>query len=1049
MAFKASILDYKELFCCLQNRKAFPIVDDVGSITTPCYVAFENGGFIVGNEAKENAQWKPNNTVLELANHRSTLSYDGEVNIFTPEDIIAEILKVLKAVAENFSDIPVKRVVLTVPAYFADRQREATLLAGQKAGLEVLGVINEPIAAGKSLWRPEASRNAAASFWCLTLEIGLWTSLSYLPRRSLGVRREAEHGNRTLSHAQRSNFAIQSLHNKKPLNTVLTREQFEEVCSDLYPKVLPPVEAALRSAQLNRHQISQVLMVGGSSKMPKIQEMLADLFGPKQIRRDFMDDGVIARGAAIFASSTTDPEMESSSILKTAICDNYNGTAIKEGPYSVQTSEVIRDEFVIGIDLGLHKSCAAVYQNESVRVIPHHSSGSTTSPNYVAYEEGTFIAGEEAQNSAPSNPKNTFFEVRNIIGRRYDTDVVAANKARWPFDVVDKKGFPALRLRYDGTDYVFSPEEVTAEIMKDIKRNAEGFLGAAVTKAVVTVPVNFVAAQRQATKLAGRLGGLDIIAIVNEAAAAAMAYSAQCHAPKNGFIVVVNFRRLSLTITLLKVLSEFDFQVEASVEDHQIGSDKFRQKVAQKILLEFEQTHGPGLAQNSAAIARLRGEVKEVTCNELCIDVRENINDVLRAANLEPTAIDDVILVGGGCKMPMIQSMLEKFFSPEKIRRDINMDEVIAKGAAAFGRYISKLPFPVPTAHNVFYSRGGNISAPVYFSYSTPTTEGVFRFELDIDSLYSNVHVIPIIPLGVSFRRKGQKLALKTLQVKPLTGIQESTLLSLRHPNVVEYLLCGEISTLNLSMVGILMEYCPGGSLNSLVTETVLTEWEICWFLRQVVKGLVYLHGIIAHAHGDIRGSKVLLTADRLNCKIGDSWNFYSLGEREAAHVNPSSLLHMSPELLFSTFSRLDQTNVFAGFQRAFRTPVAVEKKAKVEPADDIWSLGCLTLEMFNKGQVPYVTFKGKPLQLNLKNNSSRDPPAGLQLLRHVKKKALPDLFSADSQRMSATLKVIVKRCLSKSADRPVATELAVDLENLMNRANSPPHAAPPDLFNY
>ncbi|OQV20636.1 hypothetical protein BV898_05453 [Hypsibius exemplaris] len=350
-----------------------------------------------------------------------------------------------------------------------------------------------------------------------------------------------------------------------------------------------------------------------------------------------------------------------------------------------------------------------------------------------------------------------------------------------------------------------------------------------------------------------------------------------------------------------------------------------------------------------------------------------------------------------------------------------------------------------------------------YFSYSNRSNGGLpgkFHFdwrEQTGSGLSDSVRVIQIAdnspyPEAVAFRYKSQKLAVKILKSQRLLTVnEEKALLSRRHSNLVEYLLYGEImngpdneSFIN-PVASILMAYYPGGNLNSLATEHFLTEWEICWFMRQVANGLAYLHA--AMAHGDIKGAKIFLTDDRLSCRIGENWKLDSSTDRTISRrryqVNSGSVWHMSPEMLINIFGDMNTTNFSTNIGRAVGTPFnRIEKPIRVERASDIWSFGCLALEMFNKGVVQYVSSKGKPLQLDF-NNNSRDPPAGLQLLQHVKKGAHPDLSSTDSQRMSAPLKDIVKHCLSsKSADRPVATELAVALENLMNRAHLPsqPH---------
>ncbi|OWA52596.1 hypothetical protein BV898_17045 [Hypsibius exemplaris] len=667
----------------------------------------------------------------------------------------------------------------------------------------------------------------------------------------------------------------------------------------------------------------------------------------------------------------------------------------------------------IGIDFGNRNCSIAAYNipaRGEVTVFQNAFTSTSRFPTYVACAAdwpGQYLAGTIAlveANGAPASEQGAC-DLKRHLGRGVansrppPNDTIIEMTGRVAFDA---RGRATFRMR--ATPGQTEHDTVTllvGKMFRHLVAEAESYLNnhSLISEVAITIPCHFGPDKRAAVRESAAAAGLRVVGLIEDPVAATLGFTTVPPfeavnvdtAIKGRRFAVVDMGDRCLTASILTCTADGIIAIEATHCDTDLGGSHFDDCVRIRLLLY---------------------QLKESTGQD--------------------RPLDFVLAVGGGMRLPRVRALVQHVLI-QPIFIPSQADVMVARGAALF-------------AHLLRETAAGNVPEYTVLGH---IADHVLRIEWDASiemNLHSNIRLITIIsnnvPPEVSFLCKGQKLALKILRagkiLRPLTGRQDITLRSLRHPNVVEYLLCEEVLAWNPPIIGILMEYYPGGSLNSLVTETVLTDWETCWFLRQVANGLTYLHGITAYAHGDIRGSKVLLTADRLNCKISDWWNFFSLDKMEATDVNPSSLLHMSPELLFSTFNRLDKTNVFAGIGRAFGTPVAVEKQTEVEPADDIWSFGCLALEMFNKGQVPYVTSKGKPLQLDF-NNPSRDPPAGLELLRQVKKRAHPDLSSGDSQHMSAPLKDIVKRCLSKPADRPVATELTVALENLMNRDNSPP----------
>ncbi|OQV20614.1 Heat shock 70 kDa protein 1 [Hypsibius exemplaris] len=385
------------------------------------------------------------------------------------------------------------------------------------------------------------------------------------------------------------------------------------------------------------------------------------------------------------------------------------------------------DDVVIGIDLGTTYSCAAVFRNGKAVAIPN-AFGTTTIPSYVAYENDTFIAGHEAKDNASANPNNTVFAIKRIIGRRFDEPEVALNRSRWPFEVVNTAGKPSIQLTYDGELHTVNPEDISAEILRALKRDAEDFLNTPVERAVITVPANFSAGQKKATQVAGEKAGLKVIGVINEPTAAAVAYGIENRAKggERATILVFDFGGGTLDVTILKAQGHNVFKVLTTQGNTQLGGEDFDQRIMEKLVADFEREHGSGLAKNASAMTLVRREAEkgkrtlstpavkkarfaiqslhnrkpmmaemtreefENLCSDLYPKVLIPVKEALRSAGLKPSDIHQVVLVGGSSKMLRIQAMLADYFSEEQIFRNINPDEAIAYGAAVFAHSLSE-----------------------------------------------------------------------------------------------------------------------------------------------------------------------------------------------------------------------------------------------------------------------------------------------------------------------------------------------------------------------
>jgi len=366
---------------------------------------------------------------------------------------------------------------------------------------------------------------------------------------------------------------------------------------------------------------------------------------------------------------------------------------------------------VIGIDLGTTNSVVAVLEGQEPAVISNSEGGRTT-PSVVAFgKDGERLVGQVAKRQAVTNPENTIYSIKRFMGRRY-TEVREEAKMV-PYRVVEASNGDA---RVEGRGKLYSPPEVSAMILQKLKQAAEDYLGEKVTKAVITVPAYFNDAQRQATKDAGKIAGLEVLRIVNEPTAAALAYGLD--KKKDETIAVYDFGGGTFDISVLEV-GEGVVEVKATNGDTHLGGDNLDQRVMDWIVLEFKRDQGIDVSGDKMAVQRLKEAAEKAKC-ELSTALETEINlpfitadqsgpkhlslkltrskleqlvedlllrsmgpvkQCLSDAGVEPKAIDEVVLVGGMTRMPRIQQLVKEYFGREP-HKGVNPDEVVAVGAA-------------------------------------------------------------------------------------------------------------------------------------------------------------------------------------------------------------------------------------------------------------------------------------------------------------------------------------------------------------------------------
>ncbi len=371
---------------------------------------------------------------------------------------------------------------------------------------------------------------------------------------------------------------------------------------------------------------------------------------------------------------------------------------------------------VLGIDLGTTNSCMAIMEGGKPTVIPNAEGGRVT-PSVVAFTKtGEILVGQLAKRQAITNAENTVFSVKRLMGRRYDDPMVQKAKTILPYKIVKgDKGDARVEIK----GKVYTPQEISAMILKKLKQDAEAYLGEKITEAVITVPAYFNDSQRQATKDAGRIAGLNVLRIINEPTAASLAYGLDKN--KNQKIAVYDLGGGTFDISILEI-GEGVFEVKATNGDTFLGGDDFDQRIIDYLAEEFKKEHGIDLRNDQMALQRLK-EAAEKAKIELSTAMQTEINlpfitadasgpkhlnmtltrakleqltidliektigpckDALNDAGLKPEDIDAVILVGGMTRMPKVQEVVKNFFGKEP-HKGVNPDEVVAVGAAIQG----------------------------------------------------------------------------------------------------------------------------------------------------------------------------------------------------------------------------------------------------------------------------------------------------------------------------------------------------------------------------
>jgi len=375
----------------------------------------------------------------------------------------------------------------------------------------------------------------------------------------------------------------------------------------------------------------------------------------------------------------------------------------------------------VGIDLGTTYSCVGVWQNDRVEIIAN-DQGNRTTPSYVAFTETERLIGDAAKSQAAMNATNTVFDAKRLIGRKFSDAGVQADMKHWPFTVTPGTGgTPIIEVDYKGEKKQFKAEEISSMVLTKMREIAEAYLGKEVKNAVVTVPAYFNDSQRQATKDAGAIAGLNVLRIINEPTAAAIAYGLDKKGEEKN-VLIFDLGGGTFDVSLLTI-EEGIFEVKATAGDTHLGGEDFDNRMVDYFLQDFKRRHKKDMSQNQRSLRRLRtacerakrtlssstqahieidslfdgidfnSTITRARFEDLCMDYFKKCMDpcekVLRDSKIAKNQVDEVVLVGGSTRIPKVQNMLTEFFNGKEPCKSINPDEAVAFGATVQAAILS------------------------------------------------------------------------------------------------------------------------------------------------------------------------------------------------------------------------------------------------------------------------------------------------------------------------------------------------------------------------
>jgi L1 cell adhesion molecule like protein len=375
----------------------------------------------------------------------------------------------------------------------------------------------------------------------------------------------------------------------------------------------------------------------------------------------------------------------------------------------------------VGIDLGTTYSCVGIFREDRCDIIAN-DQGNRTTPSFVGFTDTERLIGDAAKNQVAMNPQNTVFDAKRLIGRKFADAEVQADMKHFPFTIIDKGGKPVIEVEFKGEKKNFTPEEISAMILTKMRETAESYLGETVNNAVVTVPAYFNDSQRQATKDAGLIAGLNVLRIINEPTAAAIAYGLDKKVEGERNVLIFDLGGGTFDVSLLTI-EEGIFEVKSTAGDTHLGGEDFDNRLVNHFVNEFKRKHKKDLSSNVRALRRLRTacerakrtlsssaqtsieidslfegidfytSITRARFEELCQDLFRStiqpVDRVLTDAKIDKSLVHEIVLVGGSTRIPRVQKLITDYFNGKEPNKSINPDEAVAYGAAVQAAILS------------------------------------------------------------------------------------------------------------------------------------------------------------------------------------------------------------------------------------------------------------------------------------------------------------------------------------------------------------------------
>ncbi|KAM7187222.1 heat shock 70 kDa protein [Naviculisporaceae sp. PSN 640] len=375
----------------------------------------------------------------------------------------------------------------------------------------------------------------------------------------------------------------------------------------------------------------------------------------------------------------------------------------------------------VGIDLGTTYSCVGVFREDRCEIIAN-DQGNRTTPSFVAFTDTERLIGDAAKNQVAMNPHNTVFDAKRLIGRKFNDAEVQADMKHFPFKVIDRAGKPVVEVEFKGEKKVFTPEEISSMILTKMRETAEAYLGGTVNNAVITVPAYFNDSQRQATKDAGLIAGLNVLRIINEPTAAAIAYGLDKKVEGERNVLIFDLGGGTFDVSLLTI-EEGIFEVKSTAGDTHLGGEDFDNRLVNHFVNEFKRKFKKDLSTNARALRRLRTACErakrtlsssaqtsieidslfegidfytsitrarfEELCQDLFRSTLQPVDRVLTDAKIDKSQVHEIVLVGGSTRIPRIQKLITDYFNGKEPNKSINPDEAVAYGAAVQAAILS------------------------------------------------------------------------------------------------------------------------------------------------------------------------------------------------------------------------------------------------------------------------------------------------------------------------------------------------------------------------